>query len=418
MVNDHSASGPHPIRGKVAPRWALGLVVALSCTWTGVAADPVLRVPASERWIHLALAAPPSVSDENESRWQLKEEGGGTAAIPVSVVPATTRNGTPSPNQRQVMASIPPRPDAPEVRRFRLQPATAEARSRFQFAEEAGRTLTVQEGSRPVMGYNFGVLLKPGVPADRARSTYVHPLYGVDGELLTDDFPKDHYHHRGLFWAWPHVRVAGKDYDVWTIKGMHQRFEKWLARETTVAGAVLGVENGWYAGNQKVMQERVWLRLYPTANDERVLDVELVLVPVDRPVTLAGAEGKSYGGLTLRFAPNTGTVITTPLGISGKDLAMTRLAWADLTGQFKGPPQPGGAAIFIAPDHPDYPPMWLTRHYGVLCVGWPGVDAREFPSGEPIRCRYRVWIHRGAADQPGLEKAYAAYLSGEKASWE
>ena len=69
------------------------------------------------------------------------------------------------------------------------------------------------------------------VPADRARSSYVHPLYGLDGEVITDDFPKDHYHHRGLFWAWPHVRVGTEETDLWMLKGIRQQFERWLGRE-------------------------------------------------------------------------------------------------------------------------------------------------------------------------------------------
>ena len=71
---------------------------------------------------------------------------------------------------------------------------------------------------------------------------------------MSDDFPKDHYHHRGLFWAWPHVGVGGKQYDLWMIEGIHQQFERWLARETTPAGAAIGVETGWYAGTHKVVQ--------------------------------------------------------------------------------------------------------------------------------------------------------------------
>ena len=287
----------------------------------------------------------------------------------------------------------------------------------FQFAAASTNSLRLSEGKRPVLVYNHGVLLKDGVPADRARSTYVHPLFGLDGEVLTDDFPKDHYHHRGLFWAWPHVLVGTNHYDLWMIKGIEQRFERWLAREAGPGGAVLGVENGWYAGKRKVVKECVWLRVFPASDGARAVDVELVLTPQDQPISLAGAEGKSYGGLTLRFAPRTNTVITTPLGSSAEDLPMTRLAWADLTAAFSGAPAASGAAIFIAPDHPDYPPMWLTRHYGVLCVGWPGIDAQKFPAGEPIRCRYRVWLHRGAAGKPALEQAYAAYLAAEKSNW-
>lgn len=278
----------------------------------------------------------------------------------------------------------------------------------FRFEPIDDKSLGLWESNKPVFVYNHGVIRKDGVPADRARSTYLHPVYGLDGEVLTDDFPKDHYHHRGLFWAWPHVKTGGKEYDLWMIKGVEQRFERWLVRDTGPT-ALLKAENGWYAGTKKIMQEEVTFRAFPTQGNERVIDCELILTPQEQPVTLAGAEGKSYGGLTLRFAPGTNIVITTPLGNGKEDLPMTRLPWADLTARFPGAAAPSGAAIFVSPNHPDFPPMWLTRHYGVLCLGWPGVDARTFEPGKPIRLQYRIWIHRGAADDQRLRRAYSNY---------
>lgn len=281
--------------------------------------------------------------------------------------------------------------------------------SPFRFEAVSDKSLGLWEAERPVLVYNHGVMSKQGAAAKFNRSTYVHPLYGLDGEVLTDDFPKDHYHHRGLFWAWPRVMIDGKNYDLWTVGGIHQRFERWLAQECGPRSAVLSVENGWFIGDTKVMQERVSLRVSAATQDERALDVDLTWTPVDKPLTLQGAEGKSYGGLTLRFASREGTVITTPQGQTKDDLPMTRLPWADLSARFAGHAQPSGAAIFIAPDHPDYPPEWLTRHYGVLCVGWPGVTAKTFQPGERIHCRYRVLIHRGSRDGDGLRKAYRDY---------
>jgi hypothetical protein len=281
----------------------------------------------------------------------------------------------------------------------------------FRLINVTDKSIAVFEGSRPVLVYNHGVIAPPvGVPADRARSSYVHPLYGLDGEVLTDDFPKDHFHHRGLFWAWPHVRVGDKHYDLWMLKGIEHRFERWLSREAMVSGATLGVENGWFVGDRKVMREQVWFYALPSSKDERVLDIELTWVPLDQPIALEGAEGKSYGGLTLRFAPRTNTVITTPLGQGDKDLSITRLPWADLSARFAVRAEASGAAIFVAPDHPNFPPEWLTRHYGVLCLGWPGVNSRTFQPGETIRCRYRVWIHRGAPDVEKVKQAYRAYV--------
>jgi hypothetical protein len=285
----------------------------------------------------------------------------------------------------------------------------------FRFEPVDDRSLGLWEGDRPVLVYNHGVLSRTGVPADRNRSTYIHPLYGLDGEVLTDDFPVDHYHHRGLFWAWPHVRVDGREYDLWTIKGVHQRFERWLAQEAGGDTALLAVENGWYVGDRKILAERVKIMVHQADEQARCIDLEFFWTPGPSAVALAGAEGKSYGGLTMRYAPRTDAVITTPLGSGSADLEMTPLAWADYSGRWTGFNKPSGAALFIHPGHPDYPPTWLTRHYGALCVGWPGVEARTFPAGEPIHCRYRVWVHRGMPTQAAIAAAYDAYLAEAEA---
>ena len=83
------------------------------------------------------------------------------------------------------------------------------------------------ENGSPVFVYNYGMMLKKGVAEDRTRCCYLHPVYAPNGVILTDDFPEDHPHHRGINWTWPVVTVDGKTYDLWTIKGILARFEKW-----------------------------------------------------------------------------------------------------------------------------------------------------------------------------------------------
>ncbi len=283
----------------------------------------------------------------------------------------------------------------------------------FRFVPNSDRSLQLLEGDQPILVYNHGTIEPPpGVPADRARSTYIHPLYGLDGEVLTDDFPVDHYHPRGLFWAWPHVTVGDQHVDLWAINGAHQRFENWLDRQTTDDTATLAVHNGWYIGDRKIVDEVVRLTIHRQEPDHqsRAINLQFTWTPIDQPLSLAGAEGKSYGGLTLRFAPGTDTAITTPDGRNPEDLYETRLPWADLSRNWVSSGNRSGAAIFVPPSHPDYPPTWLTRHYGVLCLGWPGVKPATFPAGQPIQAGYRIWIHRGQADTSRLKSAYAAYL--------
>jgi len=286
----------------------------------------------------------------------------------------------------------------------------------FRFQEVREGALGIYQDGRPVLVYNHGIQGRPGVPDRYNRSSYVHPLYGLDGEVLTDDFPKDHYHHRGVFWAWPHVRVEGKDCSPWAVSGMYTRFEKWTCRKAETERAVLAMENGWYLGEEKVVHEEVRIVVHPAEGNCRPVDFELAWTATRKPVVLQGAEGKSYGGMTIRFAPRKETAITVPRGRTEKDLAVTRLPWADLTAKFEGAPGKSGIALFIDRGHPDYPPTWLTRHYGVLCVGWPGIKPDTLEPGKPVRCAYRLWIHRGDADVAALRREYESYINRKKDS--
>lgn len=294
----------------------------------------------------------------------------------------------------------------------------------FRLQDDDVSTITLYEGARPVLAYNYGEITGKEVPAGdcrNKRAAYVHPLWGLDGEILSDDFPIDHYHHHGLFWTWPHVSIDGKNYDLWMGCDISQKFVRWIERKCEADSAVLEVENGWFVGERKVMDERVRLQVYRADKDSQAIDVKLTLTPLDHDVSLLGAEGKSYGGLTLRFAigAKNPPAITVPDGLAKDDLYITRLPWADLTASFAKTPGGketvrGGAAIFVSPDHPDYPPTWLTRHYGVLCVGWPGVESKTFPAGKPFTLSYRIWIHKGDADAKRLDAAYKEYRDKKK----
>jgi hypothetical protein len=270
-------------------------------------------------------------------------------------------------------------------------------------------SLGVWEGDRPVLAYNHGVRSKAGVPDDRRRSTYVHPLYGPDGEVLTDDFPKDHYHHRGLFWAWPHVRVGEAESDLWMLRGVRQQFVRWTERTAGREGAALGVENGWYVGDRRVVKEEVRFGIAPADERGRTIDFELRLTALDEPVTLRGAAGKGYGGLSLRFAPRKETAVTTADGRQRRDLDLARLAWADLSATFPGSRGPSGVAVFADRGHPDVPPTWITREYGFLGVGWPGAEPVVLRPGRVVTLRYRLWVHRGRPEVRQFQEAFEAF---------
>lgn len=409
-------------------------VVALHVTFYGTAcaAEPTLVVPAVDVPLRIALPLPPALKYKPGQPVQLEEPAAASQPIAAQLAPAIADDGTVDSGGAMLLAVIPP-VQAPtgaksadrSSRRFVLRsaPARSSQQADFAFEDLNDKSLKLSYCGKPVMVYNHGLITNPRVPASdhrRSRACYVHPLWGLSGEELTDDFPPDHYHHHGIFWTWPHVGIDGKQHDLWAGNTIFQRLVKWLDRQTGSTAAVLGVENGWFVGQEKVMIERVWFCCYADAEDSRVLDLNFTFIPTEKPVTLWGAEGKSYGGLTVRFkpGPRKHTLITVPSGPTTEDLPDTRLQWADFTSLFAGASQRSGAAIFIHPQHPDYPPTWLTRYYGPLCVGWPGVNPKTFPPGKPIRLLYRIWIHRTEVDLDRLRNQYQAYVAGTQARWE
>jgi len=410
------------LRGPLVVLSALALA-SLSC-----ADEPAraLVVPAAQTTVQLVTDLPDGLQPDPAWAWQLVEVDRPDVVAPAELVPAVRPDGTVDATRRQLAAAIAPRADAPRLRRFRLVPApeSAEtAKPAFRWKDVAAPSLGLFEGDRPVLVYNHGPITNPSVPESdvrRTRGCYFHPVWGLSGEVLTDDFPRDHWHHHGVFWAWPHVGIDGREYDLWMGHGIRLQRVKWLGRAAGDRCAVLGVENGWFAGKRKVMIERVWLRAHAAVDGTQALDLQMAWIPVDRPVTLRGAEGKSYGGLTVRFdvPPGKRGTITVPSGVTRRDLPETRLPWADLTQPYPDVPAPSGATVMISPNHPDYPPMWLTRGYGPLCVGYPGVESKTFTREAPLLASYRIWIHKTPADLGRLKQAYDAYVAGVQATWE
>lgn len=270
---------------------------------------------------------------------------------------------------------------------------SAEAQT-FRFHKVSHTSIQLSDHGQPVYVYNYGVMLAPGVPEDRARCCYIHPLYSPKRVVVTDDFPKDHYHHRGVFWAWPVVEVEGQPYDLWLMRGIRKRFHRVLAQRATSHRASLAVEVGWYlekAPGRPVVREQVEVVTLPVVAGTRELQFTLRLEALEQPVRINGMQdGKGYGGFCVRFAPRSNTVIQTDTGLESQDSDMVPHTWAELSGQFQA--GPAKLRIEIDPGNPGYPNGWCLRHYGFLGVNFPGMSGFLLEPHRPLVLRYRVLV--------------------------
>ena len=177
----------------------------------------------------------------------------------------------------------------------------------FAWKDIGGGRMELREGGKVALVYNYGPQLKAGAPEEKRRCCYIFPVYTPGGVSMLDDFPQDHWHHRGLFWSWPVVETEGKKYDIWMMFTAKHR----TAEPVSASGGTLRASNIWEAGGKDIVKEDLRLTVLPAAGNTREMDVELTWEALGAPVTLRGSAeaGKSYGGLSTRFAARDGTVL-------------------------------------------------------------------------------------------------------------
>jgi len=255
----------------------------------------------------------------------------------------------------------------------------------------------LRHASRPILRYNYATLLPPGVAAKLARCCYVYPLWTPAGVSVLDDFPKDHPHHRGLFWAWPYVESAGVVVDGWSVEGL--KAENIAHTTETVSGhlAVLNVTNVWVANGKRIANLHERYIIHDTDSPpSRSIAISLTLTALDAPITLKGSHeaSKSYGGLNIRFAPREQTVIRTEAGVSDGDQDLNPHTWAELEALYDG--HRAALRVDNDPTNPGGTPQMLLRHYGFLGAAYPGKtaarDSVTVAPGQPLTLRYTVLV--------------------------
>ena len=272
----------------------------------------------------------------------------------------------------------------------------AVAQSPFAWKDLGDGRMELRENGNPALVYNYGPQLKPGAPEDRRRCCYIFPVYTPAGVSMLDDFPQDHWHHRGLFWAWPVVETGGKKYDLWMNMTVKDHSAKRPAVSAFANQAQMEAENLWQVDGHDIVREHVRLTVFPAQGGARELEVELAWTALAAPVTLRGSQeaGKSYGGFSARFAPREHTVLRAGGETLSKDEDLTPRQWAELEGVYGGK----RAVLRITPDASDagLPYQWCLRDYGFVGASFPGrastVDSYTLERGKPLELKFRVRV--------------------------
>lgn len=277
----------------------------------------------------------------------------------------------------------------------------------------------------PVLRYNHGTVSVPeGTHAHFAegesyeRGDYIHPLFGPHGEELTEDYPKDHPHHRGVWWSWPVTRWKDQVADIWAVVGVWSRPVAVRRIASGPVFAVIEAENVWKFGKDEkpIVREEVLIRAFRQTEGCRFVDVEVRLLALADDVAIGGRPQRGYGGFSLRAAPCEERKIT--LHTDPED-ASPRRAWIDYSGVFAGGKGTSGVAIFEHVTNPDYPNP-LHEYPGCNCVMPAYPDKREvsLSKDKPLVLKHRLWIHTGGPDQDKLTDVWTAYAKPSRVTIE
>ncbi|MCH5377334.1 MAG: PmoA family protein [Planctomycetes bacterium] len=325
--------------------------------------------------------------------------------------------------------------------------------------DERTQSYTITEQDRPILTYRFGeVPLPPGVqashfsnrdtPYDGAyftdgsryggeRSDYIDPLYGFHGEPLTADYPKDHLHHRSLWWSWCEVRHDGKIGDLWAVCKIRAYPVKITKMEAGADQAVLQAVNVWRYDDDPtaVVNETVTICASKTTGmagaRSRTVDVDVKLEALVDGVAIAGRQKVDYGGyggMTVRLNPNVKefsirAVHPNPDKWRGDDLAIVErvtdpaalgdAAWMALYGKYPavGVEAPDFTTImmFESKSTPLFPNNF--RYYGSTCISlaFPGRTVFPLAKGKPIDYSTRFVICEGKTTIEQEKAACEAY---------
>lgn len=270
----------------------------------------------------------------------------------------------------------------------------------------------VLENGKPILFYQTAPKASPR--ETHRRADYVHPLWSLDGDVLTEDFPADHLHHRGVFWAW-HQIVVGNQHagDGWSTQDFLSRVNDVTVRREPDR-VVLIADVDWTSSEIRsaegrdapFVKQQTRITVHPQREDMRFVDFTIVLRPLRPHVHIGGADNfKGYSGFSVRLKAPKSVQIEDAAGVLEEDgIQRSGGRWIDVRGTYPSTTGRSGVAIFTHPQAPSTGQLWHSRHQGLQNAIYPGRTPVPLPQDHPLVLHYRLVLHRGPLTTAQLEQ--------------
>ncbi len=383
-----------------------------------------LPAPAAERIALITVAAgrherldtpisSPLADLGNDPRppW-LQETTGGTKAD----VPAQVEPGDP-PRLCWILSG---RTAAGAVRTFEVWPIAKQAAAPPKVEVRSGDDgVDVIALGRKVLRYRHKMVEPPeGLEAVYRRNAYIHPLWTPSGLVVTDDFPPDHPHQKGVWFAWTSAEFEGRHLDFWNL-GRSTAAIRFRKMGPTASGDVFGafrtehehVDLAAPGGEKPVLAEtwdvRAWnvggpalgYWLWDMVSTQRCASASRLALPK-----------YYYGGLGFRGAREWAheCLMRTSEGKTRTNGNETKARWVDVAGDLAD--KEAGVLILIHPANFRYPqPLRLNPDNPQICVAPSQEGPWAIEPGKDYVSRYRFCVHDGRVGRETAERLWADF---------
>jgi hypothetical protein len=314
---------------------------------------------------------------------------------------------------------------AGSTQRFRLEQLkanTRDATKSMQLVSDHDR-LTISAPGRKALTFQGGPgeLPSAGIKPIFRQGGYIHPVFTPSGRVVTDDYPPDHFHHHGIWFAWTKTEFEGRHPDFWNVGDGTGKVE-FVALDQTWSGSV---HAGFKSRNRSVdvsapkpvtvLNEQWAVTVYNVGRGSKPYTMfDLVStqdLATSSPLVLPEYR---YGGIGFRghrqwLAKDNCDFLTS----EGKDRNNghgTRARWCHIGGRIDG--QLAGIAILDHPGNFRAPQaMRINPDQPFFCYSPSLIGDWKIEPGKPYVSRYRFIVYDGAPDKVELDRLWNDYAN-------
>lgn len=288
-------------------------------------------------------------------------------------------------------------------------------------AHRVGNKIEFWSGKKRVMDYQAepGEFPREGIDAAYRRGGYIHPVWSPNAVQVTDDFPKNHVHHHGIWFPWTKTKFEGREPDFWNMGAKSGRVE-FVQLDQYSSGSVFGqlrVQHRFVdllvEGGKTALNEKWTLRVFAVPKDSPVwiFDLESVQTcATDAPLFLPKYR---YGGLGFRghwdWNGKDNAFFLTSTGETDRVKGhATRADWCYIGGDSDG--RRTGIVVMCHPDNFRFPqPMRLHPTEPFFCYAPQLAGDMSIQPGMPYISKYRFLVIDGEPDADAINRYWSDY---------